>query len=1557
MRRKSKIFINTWPLNTGFAILFFTSSLLLIHSAPTSLSGPLASATSNVLHSTVLGQPDPPELSAIEPQNISEPNTNVKSFLSSKNIIRSIGFRSCNNPLLPETSGPQGQIKLSNLALLYDEQSNTISLSAEGTTENELDVTTAHILLTAYDNILYDHAIDLSKVAPLIPRLSGKFSFQETFSAPKILPAQLPKQLFSFPAVEALASIQLYDPNGTPVLCASVPLTNAVSAQSPVITIASVSLTAASVALAAITGLLAFLSSAAVLTTMPLAAAGAGGNVGGTTTGLSPSVVDVVSFCQFIAMSGSLTLEYPELLQQWTQNFGWSIGLVHSEGWNEAINNLRARTSRSEDVAIEKAMMETKLNTTSSDKMLYNSHVSTHDDETKAASNVPSNSNNIGTNTTATMLSMQSMMDGAVKNFVEKAVHNQTKGQPISLAMAKVDLSDLLNPTHVKRQASLVPPASTPTGMSTLKIVPTLSVLPGVPTSFTVPTPSPSSPTPIVNADLPPSPQDNILMNRFSDRFSALNAVDPANSVVGMSPSPPVVPPGSWPQGGYHPSTSALRPPGLDSYGQRLHIPAKNMFMTSLFLFLILLLATSIIALFFRIGLEIYAYFRPGKFTKLRRRFTSYYLGSMLRVVLLAYFAVATMAFYQLTLQDSWAITLLAVMTVLLFLALITYITLRLRRAGGTSLFFDERIKSKYGALYDQYILSVYWFFVPVLLYQITKAAIVGLGQYSIEHHQYHRHNHGSSESWAQISLLLLVELVFAALIIWKRPFSDLTPNRLNITLGCVRVLNIIMLAILIEGTTLSAITRTAVGMVITGTQALVMLVLAMLISYQLGKALWRLWRVIQANKAVKENKKQDVLSDSEVIVISVKKEKDNYRGDDEDGEVGERQGRNANEFSRWGDESMTGLVGMMGIGSNPTIQCTPASDDENDDNEAEISSQRQSLDVDFSKDHCQWDEKEIEGQERVIESEGTVKGIRESTQSFGSQSSHILDYYKSSYLPANFKNLSDQYDSGSSESGLGLGSISEDDCQEFKVDRLGLFVPDVDPNGPWIQSAYMTRRRSESAVRTGHISDRNIEPNSQVHDRKSETFFALALQQQRRRPASMGGERQVADAITLGQSASVSRSVGTRFGCEKTRRDSLPVFRNTLIPESLLAGPPSPSTMPQRTSVSSAMLLTPPPISPILGSVQDQEMSTLSPLRLQETPIDSPVSDTTPIAMSQPLEPSASVTNGIHSFAEYRFPDERQALSSEGSSGAIAVVQRNIHPLSPFHPDYRHPDDFYNAQFSSPNEPGPLFTSMTGRSNSLPSHGSVPNAFQDGTYSRRETRTVAAFVSASSSHIDSNISLPAIVAATYPVKGKSTQAAHMQRGDAPGLKIVTTLSNFTPAPQIPLPTVPVTPFTSSLPDDFLVHSAGGIGPEFKSNIDSNLPVTITKSASSSSSFSTASAPFSLSRTPGPIMKLQQQQQQTPTSITWNNGSQENMIHALTQESHLSNTIDKLRSRESSSDVTSTSLGSLVMDVGGGMGVGSKGIRQRALSMTPITLPDRPLTVSSMSRRGSQAAR
>ncbi|KAF9327480.1 hypothetical protein BG006_009229 [Podila minutissima] len=916
------------------------------------------------------------------------------------------------------------QIQLSNLALLYDGQSNTISLKADGSTDKEFDAN------SAYDRVLYDQKIDLVKVGTFIPHFKGKFSFQETFSAPEILPTKLPKQLFSLTAIEALASIQLFDAAGSAILCASVPLTNTLSVQSPSITIASVSLTAATVALSAIASLVASLSSAAILS-MPIAHSQA---TASTVSSLSPSVWDVVSFCQFIAMSGSLNIEYPELLQQWTQNFGWSMGLVQAEGWNRAINSLRARTSGIDEMSGTSPSPLPEGSPPNDEKIVFSGNVS----------------NTASTNNTVTTLSVDGMMGSAVKSFVQHTVYNNNKTEEV---ITRLQTSKVLVKNRFTRGANVsaiqfLSRRQEPGSPSPPPPPPPPPVVPPPPPAPALPPPPAQSaqPTYPLGEAVLPSADDTSLMNRVGNEKSLENiaaTLDPPST-------PPLV---AWPEGN-HPS-SALAQPGLTSFGQRLNIPSQNLFMTALFLFLLLLLATSLAALGVRIGLEVYAYIRPGKFTKLRRCFSYHYAGNMLRVVLLAYFAVATMAFYQLTLTDVWPITLLAALTLLLFLALATYVILRLRRAGGTSLWFDKRLRSKYGALYDQYALSAYLFFVPVLGYQIAKAAIIGLGQ-RWNHADDRRSNHGTTfDSWVQTSLLLLAEIAFTSLVVWKRPFAERVPNRLNAVLGCVRVLNVVMLAVLIEKSALSSVSRTVVGVLITATQALVMVVLSCLVFYQLGNAIWKLKAVLKTN-AVAESKMGQgwQMEGEEVLVISIEDEKLGGKfsegdGDDDDNEM---LGRSAYEYQHRSD-SITSLVGMMGIGYNPTIRCTPATDDEDNGpgghgmETALRQKSRRSLPVSTESFRNSMRD--------------TIGNVRDSTQSDESQSSHILDYYNSAYLPSTLRAKIAQSVQEQKNPSINIVEPEDDvvnDQDAMSSNKTSLVIPEV--SEPWIQAAYMTRRK-----------------------------------------------------------------------------------------------------------------------------------------------------------------------------------------------------------------------------------------------------------------------------------------------------------------------------------------------------------------------------------------------------------------------------------------------------------------------------------------------------------------
>ncbi|KAF9583827.1 hypothetical protein BGW38_008400, partial [Lunasporangiospora selenospora] len=1287
--------------------------------------------------------------------------------------------------------------------------------------------------------------------------LKGMFSFEETFSAPDLLPDKLPQQLFMLPAIEALVSVQIYDTNGIPILCTSLPLTNAVSLQSPTIAIASASIAAASIALAIITSIVASFSSAALLSSIHLTTnpGGAGASAGVHTASLSPTLWDVVSYSQFIAMSGSLDMECPELLKQWTQNFGWSLGLVRVDGWNKVIDELRTRVSPTtiEDNA-EDSEFRSNQDKAEDGRVLLHQSLQRHNDS-------------VLTKESTTLVSAKSIWESKSGPVIE-----------LSHSLTSASVQPMVSTNFNKRQSA--------------------------------------------GADLLlPSLQDISLMNRANEASgltplrTSNRAMEPASSSAKAPDSVTLRPPISWPEGG-------SMQIGLPSFGQRHGVPPKNMFMTSLFLFLILLLATSFVAFIIRISLEVYARFRPGKFTKFRRRYSAHYAGILLRVVLLAFFGVATMAFFQLTLHDIWPITTLAVLTLLLFFGLLTYATLRLRRAGGTSLVFDEGIRSKYGALYDQYALSIYWFFVPALLYQVFKAAIVGLGHNSPETAAPQVHHRGSTSAWVQMALMLLVEISFTSLLLWKRPFAARVPNRLNALLGCARILNVVLLSVMIEGTAASTVSRTVVGIVITCIQALVMLLLACLVLYQLLR--------------------EDTMAHE-------------YKYDNDDNMS---PGRRASEHPRHPDGSIATLVGMMGIGQNPTIYCTPASDDEEERSEKyarKSTPPPKRHGFECSEYGASFGNKIQVKQAKSIEQ--VLNEHRDSSEECSQESladdsngTREQDYNKTSELLA------------TNSSAINCANFSEESSSEHRCSTV--VTPRKDSEGPWVQSAYMTRRSSKGKCYLGQTpTSSSIVTLSKSIDSQ---FQGDILATQPRRPSSLGwslGSRPSSASFDMHAALDAVRqkvrreehrsSVASEARLHSLRlsmlMDSSPIFKPIYIPESLLDGPPSPSALrPQRTSISSAALLTPPSLSPVLPrfsrlafDARDEESgpseasSSNEKSRAEsdsrsvvdsEEEVSSPESETS--SQASGLVPPTMATTTHINFSEYRFPDERPLLSQ-----SITAVQRSIHPLSPFHPDFQHPDDVYNISLPSPNEAGPLY--LTTRPSSIvrvletgDGATNVPNMPQNEP--RREPGPQCAPLS-----YGSRVMAP---------RRRPAAARGLMIDTSPKaiLRMATTTSTQAmPPPRIPSLYIPQTPLSTAVNNGLssaLQDPASGSSTARSFSLpvivtsNHDYPLAATPCTSIVEVASTSNSSISSTESQEPVVKRHSKSFSTgagTATVEWSLAE----VSPLTPLSS---------SRESSNKAKETTRPSPSC--------------QRALTMTPLAQSSGPLTVSHVRRKSSRSA-
>lgn len=147
---------------------------------------------------------------------------------------------------------------------------------------------------------------------------------------------------------------------------------------------------------------------------------------------------------------------------------------------------------------------------------------------------------------------------------------------------------------------------------------------------------------------------------------------------------------------------------------------------------------------------------------------------------LLAYFALAAVAFYQLTIHDCWPIFAIALVIIVFFIiGLMAFLTWRIiqYRTEVSRLFSTFRLSISYGALYTQYTIKNYRFFTWVLIYTLAKSAFQGLAQGS---------------PWVQVIGLLTIEVVFFGLLVSKRPLEKKVAMWLNGIISAVRILTLV---------------------------------------------------------------------------------------------------------------------------------------------------------------------------------------------------------------------------------------------------------------------------------------------------------------------------------------------------------------------------------------------------------------------------------------------------------------------------------------------------------------------------------------------------------------------------------------------------------------------------------------------------------------------------------------------------------------------------------------------------------------------------------------------
>jgi hypothetical protein len=210
----------------------------------------------------------------------------------------------------------------------YNRATQQVIFDVAGTSATSQKVM-ASLTVSAYGKQVYQKSFNpcdtASFVAQLCPVPQGNFAATGTQDIPTSYANQIPSIAFSIPDLDGTAKLELQAiDGGQDVACIQSVVGNGKTLQT-----AAVSIIAAGIAGAAL----------CVSGLSSLAGVGSGG-----TASPSPTFTEVIGWFQSMALNGMLSVTYPPVYRSFTQNFGFSGGLIAWNGLETSIDNFRKAT-------------------------------------------------------------------------------------------------------------------------------------------------------------------------------------------------------------------------------------------------------------------------------------------------------------------------------------------------------------------------------------------------------------------------------------------------------------------------------------------------------------------------------------------------------------------------------------------------------------------------------------------------------------------------------------------------------------------------------------------------------------------------------------------------------------------------------------------------------------------------------------------------------------------------------------------------------------------------------------------------------------------------------------------------------------------------------------------------------------------------------------------------------------------------------------------------------------------------------------------------------------
>ncbi|KAG5360136.1 putative membrane protein [Yarrowia sp. B02] len=254
-------------------------------------------------------------------------------------------------------SDQDSPLSVSNFSFIFDRNSGNVTYNVSGHSNIEVSLE-AHITVVAYGQQVLDQSVNLCEenVTELCPIRPGPVQASAMYAVPEKYTRGIATIAYKIPDLEGLITIQLYNADtGENLGCFRTEISNGNSTQTDSVKYVTMGIIAAALAAAAA-------SSAGGGGGAGGAGSGGGGAGGGTGAAAgahgaapaaaqgpaggfhAPGFVELFNSVQGIATAGMMSVNYPSVYSSFSQNVGWSVGIISWDGLQHQIDEFRNST-------------------------------------------------------------------------------------------------------------------------------------------------------------------------------------------------------------------------------------------------------------------------------------------------------------------------------------------------------------------------------------------------------------------------------------------------------------------------------------------------------------------------------------------------------------------------------------------------------------------------------------------------------------------------------------------------------------------------------------------------------------------------------------------------------------------------------------------------------------------------------------------------------------------------------------------------------------------------------------------------------------------------------------------------------------------------------------------------------------------------------------------------------------------------------------------------------------------------------------------------------------